>query len=364
MRAFRFERLVAEIFKFSLAPTTSNESKTLNVSIIEEAHKADDLKRSDEIDPMLASTGGFSIFIGVSCTRMCDFKRGCDGDLPGLAIIVPVDEVIADRRAKYEQTHDAKHLQYEHSFARELKKNGRDNPEIRRNFFLEDMVEEGNFVSRERLLSCARGGDIIVPFDSLLLGLDWGRVSDRTISTIGNDRNDVLEWFAYPKTRYEEQIKLLIADLKRPRKWKKIVDGKVVEEEIEYFSRIVGVAGDATDMGDFPMEFLQSHSGLPVGQESLVKFTLQSKHEMYSKWEAALFRDAGDPMRFSCPADHPLTATFEEQTTRLLREYKGDGEYLSVHHPDKPDARDDFPDSTALMVTKAATGKIGEILFG
>jgi hypothetical protein len=31
-----------------------------------------------------------------------------------------------------------------------------------------------------------------------------------------------------------------------------------------------------------------------------------------------------------------------------------------VHHPDEPDARDDYPDSTALMVTKAASGKIGE----
>lgn len=141
------------------------------------------------------------------------------------------------------------------------------------------------------------------------------------------------------------------------------MDGKAVEEEIDYFSRIVGVARDSTGMGDFPMEFFQSHSGLPVGQESLVKFTLQSKHEMYSKWEAALFRDAGEPMRFSYLADHPLTAAFEEQATRLVREYKGDGEYLSVHHPDEPDAHD-YPDSTALMVTKAASGKIGEILFG
>lgn len=72
-------------------------------------------------------------------TRMCNFKRGCDGDLP--AIIVPVDDVIADRRSKNEQTHDVKHLQYEQTFARELKKKGRDNPEIKRNFYLEDMVE-------------------------------------------------------------------------------------------------------------------------------------------------------------------------------------------------------------------------------
>lgn len=82
----------------SLAPTTSNESKPLDVSIIEEAHKADDLKRSDENDSMPAFTGGFSIFIGVGATRICEFKRGCDGDLPGVAIIFAVDAVIANRR--------------------------------------------------------------------------------------------------------------------------------------------------------------------------------------------------------------------------------------------------------------------------
>jgi hypothetical protein len=71
-----------------------------------------------------------------------------------------------------------------------LRKKGRENPEIRRNFYLEDMVEEGNFVSRERLLSCARGTDILVPFDTLFVGLDWGRVSDQTIATVrkGNSR--------------------------------------------------------------------------------------------------------------------------------------------------------------------------------
>jgi hypothetical protein len=50
---------------------------------------------------------------------------------------------------------------------------------------------------RERLLSCARGGDIIVPIDQLFLGLDWGSVSDQTIATVGNDQNDGLVWFAY-----------------------------------------------------------------------------------------------------------------------------------------------------------------------
>lgn len=94
------------------------------------------------------------------------------------------------------------------------------------------------------------------------------------------------------------------------------------------------------------MEYLQSHGGLPVGAESLVKFTMQSKHEMYTKFEDAVFRDPGDPLRFSYPADHPLAGAFEDQEDqmcKLVREYKGDGEYLSVHHPNEPCARDDYP---------------------
>jgi hypothetical protein len=125
---------------------------------------------------------------------------------------------------------------------------------------LKDTADEGNFVSRQRLLSCSREGGIIVRFDQLFLGLDWGRVSDQTIATVGNNQNDVLDWFAYP-------------------------------------------------------------------------------------------------------TDRPLASTFEDQTIKLVREYKDDGEYLSVHHPDEPGARDDYPDSTALMAMGTGSGSLGEILF-
>ena len=84
---------------------------------------------------------------------------------------------------------------------------------------------------------------------------------------------------------------------------------------------------------------------------------------MYTKWEQAIFKDPGDSMRFSYPADHPLAPAFEEQTTKLVREYKGDGEYLSVHHLDELGGRDDYPDSTVLMVMAASAGSIGEILL-
>jgi hypothetical protein len=47
IRAYRFNELVAEIFTFSLSPTTQNESKTLNLLVVEEAHNTDDTRRSD-----------------------------------------------------------------------------------------------------------------------------------------------------------------------------------------------------------------------------------------------------------------------------------------------------------------------------
>lgn len=37
--------------------------------------------------------------------------------------------------------------------------------------------------------------------------------------------------------------------------------------------------------------------------------------------------------------------------------------YLSVHHPAEQDARDDAPDSTALTLSGAAGGTVGEIVF-
>lgn len=84
---------------------------------------------------------------------------------------------------------------------------------------------------------------------------------------------------------------------------------------------------------------------------------------MYLNFESAIYRELGDPLRFSYPADHEIAAEFGEQMTTLTREYKGDGEYLSVHHPDTPGARDDAPDATALMLMGAARGFCDEILF-
>ena len=83
---------------------------------------------------------------------------------------------------------------------------------------------------------------------------------------------------------------------------------------------------------------------------------------MYLNFELAIYRYSGDPLRFSYRADQPLAAEFEEQMTTLVREYKGDGEYLSVHHPQTPEALDEAPNAAALMLMGTARGAVGDIL--
>jgi hypothetical protein len=100
-----------------------------------------------------------------------------------------------------------------------------------------------------------------------------------------------------------------------------------------------------------------------VGDDSFFKFTLQGKNELYLGFEQAIFKDAGADGRFSYPAEQPLAAKFEEETTAMLRENKGEGEYLCPHHPDEPGAHDEAPDSTALALLAARGGVSGEILF-
>lgn len=219
-------------------------------------------------------------------------------------------------------------------------------PEIRRNYYLEDTVEQGNFIGREALLT--HGRRWLPCADDFYLGLDWARSSDSTWATLGNDTNDVVAWFKYPHARYEEQIEMLMLDLS----WMGVTN------------RIRRVKGDATGLGDMPMEYLATHTVLPVDDESKVKFTLQSKNDLYVNWQEALYKGPEDDGYFTYPLDHPLAGEFEDQTVALIREYKGEAELLSVHHPDEPDARDDAPDSVALALLAASGGGLGEILVG
>ncbi len=72
-----------------------------------------------------------------------------------------------------------------------------------------------------------------------------------------------------------------------------------------------------------PVEYLQSHTRLPMRQESRVYFILQSKNEMYLKYKSAIYRVPGEPLRFSYPADCALAAEFERRSTSVRLKRSG-----------------------------------------
>jgi len=55
----------------------------------------------------------------------------------------------------------------------------------------------------------------------------------------------------------------------------------------------------ARNVSDFPTEYLEANSWLPIDEDSKVEFTLQAKNEMYTNFDAALFRPEDNAVRFS-----------------------------------------------------------------
>ena len=111
------------------------------------------------------------------------------------------------------------------------------------------------------------------------------------------------------------------------------------------------------------MEFLRDHTRLPIGEERHLKFTLQEEqNEMYRNFESAVYGEPGDHYDLAAQRTTRWPREFGEQIAALVREYKGDGEYLSVHHPDTRGAVKEHPNDIVTLMGRTR-GAVGDILF-
>ena len=113
--------------------------------------------------------------------------------------------------------------------------------------------------------------------DILSHAVDEGWGISKVASEIADTFDIASGMLKVPHVGYEEQINLLLEWLKETR--------EIKGETFSYFERINVVRGDSTGQGDFPMEFLRDHSGLPMGDESSVQFTKQAKNEMFTLYD-------------------------------------------------------------------------------
>jgi len=315
-----------------IAPITStskSESKTFDLLIFEEAQDIDDKIMQDTIFPIGASTNAPRIFIGTAGTRLCYFRN--QGLTNSNAIKIYFDEIVKQRRQTYEKTKDAKHLIYENTVKQEIENNGLDSDQIQRPYFGKWLIGHGNFTTEEELdkLVEDRGITYSDKKHECYAGLDTAKHPDSSVFTV----------IRYNKEKGKKEL-IFWAEL----------SGENYKHQFEVFTdiiaryNVVAVAIDSTGQGDFMPDLFEAETEYRDENTGLfrVKFSQTTKDHMYRNLKATI----KDLLTTLPKLSTRVGRKFRQEMLDLQQEYKG--QFLSVAHPDMPNAHDDYADSWAL----------------
>lgn len=373
IRIFNEGRLHGEAYIFPISKTSNPESKTLGLIVIEEAQLVNDEKMKRAVFPMGASTNAPRILIGTAGTRLCYFKNQLDTN--PRAIRISLEEVFADRRRVYEQTGDPYHLRYEQFVTHEIEENGRESDYVKTQYLNIWVIGTGQFCTAEQLdeieeeeldtlEKCERG---------VYVGIDTAKSPDETVVTVIADReggeeeqikSDLVGWLSLRGENYQDQFDI-IKDWLEP-KYEDVLDehgnpkksrrtGEVERRLVSGFPDVRGIALDSTGQGDFMPDMFERHTSYEIIR---VPFSQSSKDILYKNLLQVIHNKLT-----RIPAKNKSDKNYIGYRTQMLnleKEYKG--RFLSVHHPDDPNAHDDYPDSWALAeyakteLTKNAPG--------
>jgi hypothetical protein len=304
---------------FPLTATSNPESKTLDLVIYEEANGISDKEKKNKSDPMRASTNAPSVSVGVGGYEGNYFKKAIDRNVN--VFKYPYNEVIKERRAQFEIDNNPFHLNYELFIDKIIQDVGLDDDAFRAQFGLEFIIGGGTFTTREELDTLVGDYDIIKKSDEeAVFGLDTAKFPDRTVCTVkGIETGRIFNWLVLQGDNYENQY-------------------YTIEKWLANYN-IIGGAIDSTGQGDFMPDMFENHSDYNIER---VKFSLQSKDIMGKNLQIQI-RTKGTKIPKTDCKERRL---FDQEVLDLVKEYKG--EYLSLHHPDEPEAHDDFVMSWAL----------------
>lgn len=313
---------------FPVTQTSRPESKTLDLIIFEESQDTLDSIIKEQVWPMGAATNAPRIYIGTAGTRLCYFRSL--GQSPD-ALKLYFNDIVAQRRQLYEASHDVNHLIYEQTVKQEITKHGLDSDEIQRPYFGKWLIGTGQFSTQEDLdaLISTRGVTYHEKTSDCYAGIDTAKHPDSTVVTVLRFNKDVgkkelLNWLELRGENYQDQFDIIV--------------------EFLHNYKIVAVAIDSTGQGDFMPDLFERNSEWVDERSGLyrVKFSAVSKDIMYKNLKVSIRE-----LLTSLPNAATKNADkFRQQLLDLQQEYKG--QLLSVHHPDSPNAHDDYPDSWAL----------------
>lgn len=320
----------SSIFIAPISKTSKAEAPTLDLIVVEECQDADDNILITSVFPMGASTNAPRVLIGTAGTRLCYFRTvGMRTD----ALKLYYDQIVVQRKAVYDVTKDPTHLIYEQTVKSDIEKFGINDDNIQRPYFGKWLIGTGQFTTEEEL-------DALIDPErkrrtyqektyECFVGIDTAKHPDSTVVTIirynkDKGKKELLNWLKLHGDNYKDQF-------------------DIIHEFIKNY-KVRALAIDSTGQGDFmpdmferETEWVDENSGL-----YRVKFSAVSKDMMYKNLKVTI-----KELLTTLPIlDTKEAGEFRQQMLDLQQEYKG--QLLSCHHPDSPDARDDFCDSFAL----------------
>lgn len=330
-----------------IAPVTKTshpESKTLDLMIFEESQDLDDNIVKESIFPIGASTNAPRIFVGTAGTRICYFRKL--GQSPK-ALKLYFHDIVAQRRIIYDLTGEAKHLIYEQTIKQEIELHGLDSDEIQRPYFGKWLIGTGNFTTEEEVEALISPRGITHHCkDECYVGIDTAKNPDSTVVTIlrfnpETKGKEIINWLELQRDNYQWQFDL-------------------IKEFISRYN-VVAIAIDSTGQGDFMPDMFEVHTEWSSEKTGLyrVKFSAVSKDLIYKNLKVSI-----KELLTTLPnLGTKQGERFKQQMLDLQQEYKG--QLLSVHHPDDPNAHDDYPDSWALAEwAYARWNEDNELSFG
>lgn len=313
-----------------VSKTSHPESKTLDLMIFEESQDLDDQIVKESIWPIGASTNAPRIYIGTAGTSIKYFYRLGQ---QGKALKLYFEDIVAQRRLVYEQTGEAKHLIYEQTVRQEIEKQGIDSDEIQRPYFGKWLIGTGQFTTEEEL-------DGLIDHErkrvtqrhtkyACYAGIDTAKHPDSTVVTVIRynpelKKKELLNWCELHGENYQDQFDI-----------------------IKYFLsnyRIDAVAIDSTGQGDFMPDMFQNNTEWSDEKSGLyrIKFSAVSKDLIYKNLKVSIKEKLTSLPELTTKQGEK----FRQEMLDLQQQHKG--QLLSVHHPDDPNAHDDYSDSWAL----------------
>lgn len=313
---------------FPVTKTSKPESKTLDLIVFEESQDLADQIVKEQIWPMGKFTNAPRVYIGTAGTQICHFYRLVQGNN---ALVLDFDKIAQQKENLYDSTGDSIHLIYVQSIREEITKFGRESDEIRRPYFLEWLIGTGQFATAEELdgLISDRGRTHHEKKHDCFAGIDTAKHPDSTVVTVIRDNQDtgkreLINWLELRGENYKFQFDIIHDFLQR--------------------YNIKGIALDSTGQGDFMPDMFEAESNWRDENSGLyrVKFNQTSKDMIYKNLKVVI----KESLTTLPKMDTKESEKFRQQMLDLQQEYKG--QFLSVHHPDDPNAHDDYPDSWAL----------------